>query len=650
MRLYADIETYWTPDLTKVGTMRCATDPSAGLNCIGFGFDDNQIDVAGYHQCKDLAWFQALVDKADSVVFHNAQFEVTVFGARGVIIPWHKVVDTMAKAAYYGYARSLDNAAKALKCSKLKDISGKSAMLKLVSGKHTPEDSPADFQRLYSYCAIDVEVMREIDRKLPDLPPEIQQRWIVDMEINARGVPVDEQAITNAVWLRNAVCNENDARMRELTGGAVETVNQVDELLKWLERGNVRLPDMKADTVAKALKKSLPDWARAALELRQEAALSSLAKYEKMQAYAVNGRLHQMHDWYGAHTGRPTGSGPQVLNLPRAEDSERWAELLSTNPRWFYHVDKPAERLKEALRGTICAPPGYTLVGCDLSQIEARVTGWLAGEQKLLDLFTTSDPYCTYGETIFGRKITKKENPIERTAAKASMLSLGFAGGIGAYQRVAENYKIDFAMVAQVVLPSATAMERSEGERSYEYYIGKSPAKPLSKDHAIACDILKQRYRRDFANIVAYWDTLEAAFLYGGQAGRISVEVRDGNLRVVTLPSGRQLFYHGFKVNGRGEYGYQGRWGWTALWKGTLIENMAQAINADVSDWYKIRANYTIAPVVHHCYDEFTMEAYESEAQLTLRQLQDLTKNARPPWADGLPIAFDYWSAKRYGK
>jgi hypothetical protein len=368
-----------------------------------------------------------------------------------------------------------------------------------------------------------------------------------------------------------------------------------------------------------------------------------------MRDYQVAGRLYHMHDFYGAHTGRPTGSGPQVLNTPRSEEADLWATTLSENPCAFYVMSRPTERLKESIRGTIMATKGNTLVGWDIAQGEARGTGWLAGDEKFLNLFATSDPYCTYGKELFGHVITKEEHPEKRQASKASVLAFGFAGGIGAGQRVGENYKMDFSELARVTLPSATPHEFVLGNVNYEYYMGKMPLKPLPEDQAVAVDILKQRFRRDFTRIVEYWDGLEGAFLAGGTAGRITIEKFASGLRLMTLPSGRQLPYHGVHIDRSGNYSYQGRHGRMSIWKGTLIENAAQATLEDIANWYRKRVN-KIAGIVHQCYDEATSETPKTEGERVLAALKTLTKNFRPDFTDGFPLGFTYWIGERYGK
>lgn len=667
-KLYIDVETFWnlgsTNDIKEFGATKCLSHESAGVNCIAWAIDDGPISVQLYNDCIHRGVVYQILEsvfKRDpqiQLIAHNASFEAAVFKhIYGVELAPHLWNDTMARCLYYGYPPGLDDAAKALGCSKLKDVQSKATMKKLASGRYKPNDSPDLFNRLYSYCANDVAVMREIDKRLADLPPNVQKQWQIDQEINQIGVPIDVKAVNNAVWLKEEILKQNNLRMQQLTDGYVQTVNQTEKIVEWVNANSRPFPckllDCTADSVANALSSPIiSPWAKSVLELRQEAGLSSLAKYQKIANYEVKGRLHQMHFWYGAHTGRPTGSGPQVLNLPRTEHAEEYASLLSENPKWYLHLSKPAEKLKEALRGVICASSNNMLVGMDLAQAEARNAGWLAGDELSMKLFQTSDPYCTYGRLMFDREITKKNDPDERNAAKASVLANGFAGGIGAGQRVAQNYGIDFDIMANVILPTASPMEMWEAERNYKYYIDKRPIKPLDKRQGCAVDVSKQRFRKAFARITAYWDELERAFLYGGQAGPLNIEI-NGNDRIMTLPSGRQLFYRDVEILPNGKYSYMGwedgRWQRISIWKGTLIENACQAVAQDLASFYRDLAHKNIGKVVHHCYDEFTMEVDKKNVNIVMQYLRALTAT-KPDWAATLSVGFDYWEGVRYGK
>jgi DNA polymerase len=649
-RIVFDLETQSTADLTKLGLMRHVRE--GRVLCGSFKVDNEPTVLVPYEEWYVGSPLRGLVKRASEpgavVVAHNALFERTVLRECLKLELPCKWSCTYARAGYYGYPRGLDDLAKALGSPVLKDLGRKKEMLALSKSNHTPATAPVAFGSLYKYNVCDIDTTYHVDLRLPELPELAERYWMLDIEINERGMPVDTQMIRNAVQFKEAIARDAESSIRELTGGMVQTVNQRDKILFYCAMNGVVMPDLQADTVGKFLAKELPENVRRILTLRENEALSSLAKYEKMADWQVDGRLYDQFDNYGCHTGRPKSRGPQMLNLPRSKNPEYWAEIIATNPAMLQACfSQPADKLKQGLRGVIKAPPGKVLVWLDLSQIEARATAYAAGEQKLLDLFASGrDIYCEYGADMWGRTITK-ENLIERTSAKAAVLSFGFAGGIQAIANNAEGYNLDLNILAGIILPTASPAELAEAYRNREYYMSKFPPKPLSEPAALAADILKQRYRRDFRRIVEYWDELEQAFLMGGQANMVNVEVTKSGARILTLPSGRQLFYHDVIV-GPKSYSYRARHGRTSLWKGTLMENVAQGMNADISWFYMHQANQ-IAPVVHQCYDEFTLEVDEDKVDEVERDLRALMR-IKPGWAAGLPIAYDLNKGKRYGK
>ncbi|MBI1271693.1 hypothetical protein GC174_14795 [bacterium] len=660
-RLYHDVETGSPEDINRVGGAAYLSNPDARFLSLVYALDEEKPTIVDYWEVN--AWrgekierfTKLLLDPTVTKVAHYATFERRALSTlAGHKTPPEQWSDTYFRAGYYGYPRGLDDCAKALGSPVLKDLKGKAAMLELGKGNWTPEDKPLTYQNLYHYNVIDVEVLRWIDKALPEAPEEMQRLWCLSCKINERGVPIDTQAVNNAVVLRQKIQDKANADMAAVTEGRITTVNQTDRMKNWALLHGVFVPDCGADTVARVCHQELPPPVKRVFELRRDNGLSSLSKFATMKAQHVDGRLYDAFDPYGAHTGRFTSAGfedqksSQLHNLARAEDPEKWADVVANNPDMLLMLSNPAEKLKHSSRGMIKADEGNTLLGTDLKQIEARATGWAAGEQRFTNLFTSGrDPYAEYATQMFGRTITKNDLR-ERTAGKASVLSFGFAGGIGAGQRSSVVYKMDLHTLADAILPSASPEELATAHYCYDYYMRKQPEKPLSEREALAVDIVKQRYRRDFSRIPEFWDELENAFLYGGEAGPIKVEIRPGELRVMTLPSGRQLFYHGVHIHSDGRYHYMSRRGPKFIWKGTLVENVAQAINADCSFWYMMQAD-EIAPVVHHCHDEFTMEVAISRLAEAKKRLEELCSR-KPSWADGLPLEFDFWDGPRYGK
>jgi hypothetical protein len=100
------------------------------------------------------------------------------------------------------------------------------------------------------------------------------------------------------------------------------------------------------------------------------------------------------------------------------------------------------------LRLSILAPKGHVLVVVDSGQIEARVNGWLWGQNDLMDAFRSADrwdkskgvargndrdAYCKFGDLVYGREITT-EDKLERFVGKVCVLGLGFQMGAAKLQ------------------------------------------------------------------------------------------------------------------------------------------------------------------------------------------------------------------------
>lgn len=100
------------------------------------------------------------------------------------------------------------------------------------------------------------------------------------------------------------------------------------------------------------------------------------------------------------------------------------------------------------LRKSLQAPKGHMIGVQDSGQIEARINGWLWGQDDLVENFRIADryeasiahlpkkqrpmatglnrdAYCKFGDDIYGREITKKDDE-ERFISKTCILGLGY--------------------------------------------------------------------------------------------------------------------------------------------------------------------------------------------------------------------------------
>ena len=122
-----------------------------------------------------------------------------------------------------------------------------------------------------------------------------------------------------------------------------------------------------------------------------------------MDAADDNGYIPAPLRYYAAHTGRFGGTEKlNMQNLPRGGE----------------------------LRKCLIAPEGHLIYVADLSNIEARMLAWLAGEANLLQQFRNGDDiYSNFASVIYNKPIDKTENPTERLVGKTAILGLGYGMG-----------------------------------------------------------------------------------------------------------------------------------------------------------------------------------------------------------------------------
>lgn len=123
--------------------------------------------------------------------------------------------------------------------------------------------------------------------------------------------------------------------------------------------------------------------------------------------------------YYGAHTGR--FSGLDKLNLQNLGRGSR---------------------LREAL---VAPSPDEAVVAADFSQIEARITACVCGQDDLVEEFRAGeDVYSNFATDIYGYKVNADDHPAERFVGKTGILSLGYQSGAGKYHTTMVNvYNVD---------------------------------------------------------------------------------------------------------------------------------------------------------------------------------------------------------------
>jgi DNA polymerase len=355
--LHRDYETRSACDLRTSGVHKYAEDPSTEVLCMSYAVDDGPVKMWRWGEPCPPEFIECAKNPEWLAMAHNSQFEQTMeryllskrYG--WPVIPRERERCTMVMAHAMSIAASLENAAAATGLEVRKDTEGRKLMMKMAQPRRVtaPGEKTYDadlalaksdkriatllpggevavwwytaemMDRLCEYCATDTKVERALEKRLMTLIPSEWDFWVLDQEINDRGIFVDLPAIDNALKIVELEKARLDKEMLFTTNGAVRTCSQAAALLAWLTGQGVPMEAVaKGDVLAALALPGLPEVARKALMLRQEAAKSSTAKLKAMRLGASsNGRVKGTAQFHGASTGRFAGRRLQPQNFPR---------------------------------------------------------------------------------------------------------------------------------------------------------------------------------------------------------------------------------------------------------------------------------------------------------------------------------------------
>ena len=282
------------------------------------------------------------------------------------------------------------------------------------------------------------------------------------------------------------------------------------------------------------------------------------------------------------------------------------------------------------LRKALQAPPGHKVVRVDASQIEARLTAWLAGETTLLEQFERGeDPYSNFGTDLFGKPVSR-ETPVERALAKAAVLGCGFGMGWRKFMDQVNAQRIPDMMGGIIRIDDRQAQELVYG------------------------------YRRTFWRVPAFWQMLNGIAIpcLGGI----------GNQRMtvgpIVLEPGKATLPSLFGEPGKGlSLTYRDmRWGndnWTYAWgpdqrkklyAGKLLENFVQALDRVLVVGAALRLQKSLSPyrLQHQAHDENIYIVPEEYAEVVGERVREEMAR-RPPWGPDLPLAAEVKIGDAYG-
>lgn len=645
--LSIDIETYCEIDLRKSGVYRYAEDDSFELLLIAVSVDNGPVTVYDFNKEKlpqDI--LEALVDDRVIKWAFNASFE------RICLSNWLKkhhpelLLDgflspnswrcSMIWSAYLGLPLSLEGVGTVLKLKDKKMREGADLIryfcvpckpTKVNGGRirNFPHHAPNKWSTFIDYNRRDVEVELAIKERLKNFPvPDfVWDEYHQDQIINDRGIGIDIDFVKAAIKIDSESKAKIQEELKALT--RLENPNSVLQMIGWLREHGVTT-DSLDKKVVKELLKTADETTAQVLKLRQQAAKSSVSKYQAMMnCVCKDGRARGMFQFFGANrTGRWAGRLVQLQNLPQNHlpDLEEARELFGTGDleatEFLYDTQ---DTLSQLIRTAFVPSKGKKFIVCDFSAIEARVLSHLAGERWRSKVFEQGkDIYCISASQMFGVPVEKYgQNSELRQKGKIAELACGYGGSVGALKAMGA---LDMGLKDKELRP------------------------------------LVDSWRQANPNIVLFWWDVDRAVKTAikqhiqTETHGIQFEVNKGMLSI-TLPSGRKLAYVKPKI-GENQFGgesitYEGtgtakRWERLESYGPKFVENIVQAISRDILAFaMKQLQEFNI---VGHVHDEVIIECGIDQSLDEIAYLMGIA----PEWMTDIKLRADGYECSFYQK
>ena len=595
-------------------------------------------------------WVDSIDWNKTAVLAHNAQFDVAiltwVYGANPIFI-----FDSLSMARSL---RGVEVGNSLMKLAEVYDLPPKGNAVHSTNGM---TDLPYEVeQELAEYCKHDVYLCEHIFKRLMGEVEggfPVKELKLIDMTLKMFCNPVLEldkemldeaiaeekykrEALLAKVGVEDAALASNDKFADVLLGLGVTPPKKVSKTT-----GKEAYAFAKNDALFQALLNSDNE----DVSLICEARLKVKSTLERTRAQrfvdiAQRGTLPVPLNYYGAHTGRwsaSKGSGLNLQNLKRGS----------------------------FLRKSIQAPTGFTLVVCDLSQIEPRVLAYLSDYHPLLKIFSSGrDAYASFGAQMFGiPDLSKESHPELRQSAKSALLGCGYGMGWASFSAQlltgflgAPPTMYDKAFAKQLGVSSQDVSDFVNWKRNVDM-MAEIPHTCSDDElliHCLAAKKIIDIYRNKAQPVVDLWglsnDLIKHSLVDGNEYQYKCLTFAKES---IILPSGLSLRY----PNLTGTTDEKGRIQWhygadersiKKLYGGKIVENFVQAVARCVmtDGMLRIQKRYSCVLTVH---DEVVAlvpedEAKEAEAWVLEQMVVE------PSYMQGIPLDAETGCNKRYGE
>lgn len=525
-----DMETFYSKEfsLSKMTTEAYIRSPE--FEVIGFAYQidfGDPIWVTGDYSTIAQA-LNALDIPNNNLICHNMAFD-------GAILAWHFGITPKYYFDTLSMARPVTGATVGGSLAALAKkfmLGAKGTEVVQAMGKRRKDFGFTDLHQYGEYCKNDVSITHALFQILKEYSTP-KEMYIIDLMIRMYTDPVlilDKDVLTEHLDKVQARKELLMSRIEDSIGrDALMSNDKFADVLRRLgvepptkispATGKTAYAFAKTDVAFKALLEhdDMRVQAVVAARLGVKSTLEE-TRTESFISMAERGSLPIMLNYYGAHTGRASGGDKiNLQNLPRGG----------------------------ALRRSIMAPDGHTMIACDSSQIEARVVAWLAGQEDLLEDFRNKeDIYSKFASVVYGRVVTKETDALARHVGKTATLGLGYGMG-----------KDKFKDTLKTGNPSVDM--------------------PIED-----CERTVNLYRTKYSKISALWKEGQKALeaMVKGHEFYLGEGQLLCNHEGIHLPNGMVVRYTNLRKDSEGQFLYDTRYGPNKIYGGKVIENVVQAL------------------------------------------------------------------------
>lgn len=615
-----DFETYYTDKglgFKTQTTEEYIRDPAFEVIGLAVQVDDGEpVWFSGTHD-EIRVWLRQFPWKESMVLAHNTLFD-------GAILSWIFNIKPMGWFDTLSMARALHGVDAGGSLAKLADrykVGVKGDEVVNAINKRRLDFAPDELERYGKYCCNDVRLCYDLFMIMVNGFPESELR-LIDMTL---------QMFTNPMlYLDEAVLQERIddlAKERsELLGSLMEKLQcETEEQVREKLSSNNKFADvLRSFNIAVPMKhsekqnKDIPALAKKdegfiALTEHDDPFIQHLCsvrlgtkstlEVKRIERFINIGRRNKGAlpvplKYYGAHTGRWSGVDKvNFQNLPSRD------------------------KKKKALKNAIIPPEGYMVGNSDSSQIEARMTVWLAGQEEVVQQFANGeDVYSLFATDVYGRPVSKAD-PVERFVGKTCILGLGYGTG---------GPKLRHTLATSQ--PVSVQIDEDEAKRIVGVY--------REKNHKVvdlwgeADQMLETMMSENITKPLSFG--LHSCVFYDSEG--------------IILPNGLRIRYPNLRrewEDGKSRIVYDSRKGPVSIWGGSVVENVVQALARIVvgEQMIKINEHYRVVLTVH---DAAVVVVPDDEVDEATKLITGFMSQA-PDWAVGLPVACECNFGGSYG-